>query len=404
MSSAEILRKFSASNINFSIISANRQALILQTEENIDSANLMDSLGGTIKIAKIEKEVAQKDFTLKNLDEFFENINEKITYGISAYGFPKNFYKALIHYASAMKKMLAEKNISARFVPLQQENFLSSVQVEKNNLLKKGFELIVIGSNKNQQIYIGKTESVQNFEAYNLRDYGRPFPNPAGGMLPPKVAQIMINLSALSVPETRNSSLETRHLLYDPFCGSGTILQEALLLGNDVIGSDISKDEVANTQKNLAWLSEYFSVKGKIIKIFVSDIANVLNRVEKNSVDLIVTEPFLGPALRGAVSSLEVKRIIENLAPLYNSALEIIAQVLKKGGMLVMIFPKIGTERLFAKLQSKVQDIYSVEKPIAENILTEYPEIFSELSKDNTIFYARPDAKLIREIAILKKK
>src|SRR5205823_3602162 len=101
--------------------------------------------------------------------------------------------------------------------------------------------------------------AVQPFEQFSARDFGRPGRDDLSGMLPPKLAIIMINLAAN----------DTISVLLDPFCGSGTILSEALLLGyKNLIGSDISEKAVADTKTNLDWIANKFRRDLPDIKIF----------------------------------------------------------------------------------------------------------------------------------------
>lgn len=71
-----------------------------------------------------------------------------------------------------------------------------------------------------------------------MRDYGRPARDARVGMLPPKLAQIMLNLSVKD---------EKSGTVLDPFCGTGVLLQEAALAGFDFIGSDIEPRMVEMT-------------------------------------------------------------------------------------------------------------------------------------------------------------
>ena len=152
---------------------------------------------------------------------------------------------------------------------------------------------------------IGITRSVQPFDEFSRRDYGRPNRDPRSGMLPPKLAQIMINLSRTQKTAT----------LLDPFCGSGTIIQEALLMGyTQVIGSDISQSAVENTKTNLAWL------KLKAQQLIVSNVAALAKHVPAQSIDAVVTEPYLGPPLLGNVPLEHIKNTLHTLAALYHDA------------------------------------------------------------------------------------
>ena len=93
---------------------------------------------------------------------------------------------------------------------------------------------------------------MQPFKDLSRLDFGRPARDDFSGMLPPKLAQIMINLAQVQNPEA---------LIIDPFCGSGTILSEALLMGyKDLLGSDISPKAIADTYKNISWIKDLYKI------------------------------------------------------------------------------------------------------------------------------------------------
>ena len=121
-----------------------------------------------------------------------------------------------------------------------------------------------------------KTVWVQDFEDWGRRDYGRPQVEAHIGMLPPKVARMMLNIAVSG----KRLAVST---VLDPFCGVGTILMEGCELGLTMIGSDIGPKQVARTKKNL----ESFGMKAQV---FVGDARDV-----KEKVDAIVTEADLGP-------------------------------------------------------------------------------------------------------------
>lgn len=299
--------------------------LILETEKTIP----FDRFGGVVKIGEII-ETSIVDY-LKNL-----KIN-KIDFGISRYkkdpiGSPAG---GLQDDEKEIKRELVDAGIKARFVLPKDGTELSSVVVKKQKLI----EFLKYKS------LIAKTIWVQDFEDWGKRDYARPTVDPHIGMLPPKVARMMINIG--SSGQVLGSSI------LDPFCGVGTIIMEALEVGLKAIGSDIDPKQIARTRKNL----EFF---GKKAPLFVFDAQKISEKVK--DIDAIVTEPFLGPA---------DPKILENL---YLSCLENWKKVLKPGGKVVIALPFIIDKAkimgyslvagpfLYARPQAKVKRIWHILK------------------------------------------
>jgi|GEM_PF-3821139 len=101
------------------------------------------------------------------------------------------------------------------------------------------------------------------------------------GMLPPKLAQIMLNLS------------DSNGSVYDPFCGLGTILIESANMGySEIFGSDISREMVNVTKKSIADFVMKKDLKlGSLI--FEADASKIATRLP-DAIDIrttaIVTE------------------------------------------------------------------------------------------------------------------
>jgi len=95
----------------------------------------------------------------------------------------------------------------------------------------------------------------QDIAAYAARDQNRPKRDARVGMLPPKLAQIIVNLAA---------GAEPTGTVLDPFCGTGVLLQEAALMGYGVYGSDLEPRMVDYTRKNLEWLQQEHSDLGPL--------------------------------------------------------------------------------------------------------------------------------------------
>ncbi|MBR3322112.1 hypothetical protein IKG05_00505 [Candidatus Saccharibacteria bacterium] len=194
----------------------------------------INRLGGTLKLA------IKLDY--KPL-EFLQNLPAgKITFGISDYS-NKATNKSARLEALKLKKILIRHGRSVRVVENRQA--VLSTATSLHNGLSSQNERKVEFIKLNQEWY--KVIGVQNINAYARRDQARPARDAKVGMLPPKLAQILINLCG---PLPQGS-----HIL-DPFCGTGVLLQEALLMGYQAYGTDIDKRMVEYSNRNIKWISK----------------------------------------------------------------------------------------------------------------------------------------------------
>lgn len=188
-------------------------------------------LGGTQKLAaEISGSVVEY---LKTLPQ-----DKKITLGVSDFSRGANAFGAQKE-ALKLKRVLVKVGYSVRVVP-NKTAALSSATSFHNHLFSEN-KIELIKYNKKYYRVIG----VQNIDAYVKRDQARPARDAKVGMLPPKLAQILINLCG-DLPEHSR--------LLDPFCGTGVVLQEAALMGYVPYGTDVSERMVEYSRKNLEWL------------------------------------------------------------------------------------------------------------------------------------------------------
>lgn len=369
----------------------------------IDDADFGSSapsqLAGVIKSGVIIKTLAK--ITPEDIAEIlrgFIKTEGKFCFGLSSYNFaslsarttpnPSSERRGLKSFGLEVKKLLKAMGASVRLVESRNDN-LSSVDVVKNKLLSNGVELCIIKIKDSYQI--GQTLAVQPFEEYSERDYGRPGRDARSGMLPPKLAKAMVNIA---VSGSRGLKI------LDPFCGSGTVLQEALLLGHNVIGTDIETSAIAGSKKNIEWLvsrhTELAALSYRIEKADVRQIGNILSR---QSVDAIVSEFDLGPPLSGRENEGKIKSIVLSLNDFYLAALHALQPVLKDNGRAVLAWP------YFRKFDSLIPAFDELEN-LGWRSEAPYPESFKKdfpLSHRDTLLYGRPDQHVWREIIILKK-
>ncbi len=360
--------------------------LIWETETEINPEVLMKRLGGVIKIGEIKEELpdGNEERLLKTLTDLakvkkYQSKEGKFNFGFSDYG---KFQFNKQNLGLKLKKYFSEENISSRFV-ISREKTLSSVVITQNKLIARGIEFVLIKDGPT--IYIGETLSVQPFKDLSRRDYGRPARDDQSGMLPPKLAQIMINLAQVSNYDA---------VIVDPFCGSGTILSEAMLAGyKHLFGSDVSPRAIDDTHKNISWIRELYAVKDVNIKILVKNVVNLSKFIKAGLAEAVITEPFLGPQ-RGLI---DFKTVARNLEELYSLAIKEFQIILKPGGRVVMIWPMFYGQKPI----TPAYDGFRMINMIPEELRTSE---FIKKHNRETIIYGRPGQKVYREIVVLEKQ
>lgn len=365
----------------------NDDVFIVEFGNKINHLDAIKRLGGTIKIGEVTGRVRGR-IEYDDIGHMFATKkDEKFKFGISCY----SRYKKINFNSLGMeiKSNLIKKGISCRLVT-SKEKTLSSVVVEQNKLTSKGIEIVIIEDGK--EFLVGKTLIVQQFKDLSFRDYNRPARDDQSGMLPPKLAQMMINLSGKNYYKGSKTDL----CLLDPFCGSGTVITEALLMGFDcLIGSDISEKAVGDTKKNVSWIIDNYELKNKNYKLINNSVLDISKKVKNNSVDVIVTEPYLGPQ-RGQINFDMVKKELEEL---YTGAIKEFGKILKNNGRIVMLFPVFRINNESRQISPRLDGFKIIN--VIPHDLTKNKLI--KLTGRSTIVYGRENQRVWRELVILGK-
>jgi tRNA G10 N-methylase Trm11 len=128
----------------------------------------------------------------------------------------------------------------------------------------------------------------------------------------------------------------------DPFCGVGTLLQEALLAKAKVIGADVNRWCVEGARRNLAWIEHEYDLQDTDFTVIQGDARNLTQKI-RNEVDCIATEPDLGPPLREVPTESYAQEIMENLTRLFDDFVTDSYGVLRDEGFIVVVTPYIRT-------------------------------------------------------------
>ena len=181
-------------------------------------------------------------YIAKAIPDQVANIPEgKIRLGLNVVDFPVTVAE-VNRTGLEIKKAIKKAGRSVRVVPNSALE-LNSAQTIHNQLTgPTGLELVIVKDGTST--LLAQVVRVQDIAAYASRDQARPKRDARVGMLPPKLAQIIVNLSGA----------QPGYTVLDPFCGTGVILQEALLMGMSVMGSDLEPRMGDYTTANLDWL------------------------------------------------------------------------------------------------------------------------------------------------------
>ncbi len=345
ISSAEIQAVLGLFHVSYTIRWNQAPYMVTETDDRLNAEHLIKRLGGTIKIGRqiaqpIERHLISAQPTGKILFSLSNTSHDM---------------------AMRIKKILKADGKSVRYIEPK-----NTATILHNDLVQLGGDLTIL----DDAVFV--TEAIQPIEALGARDYGRPGRDTTSGMLPPKLAQIMINLS----------EAEQDAVILDPFCGSGTILMEATLMGyTHLLGSDAAENAIAQTKKNLKWLQENRpDTKIKLPKLFCSDARMLKKKLLPQSVDVIVTEPYLGKPLHGREPIDFLKKAAVELGTLYTESLESFKEILKRDGLIVMIIPTFRHDTTWIRV-----------------------ELNASMREEKKFFYARPNQYVGREIKIFRK-
>ena len=358
---------------------------------------IINRLGGTIKIAEEIGVNLSEDDLLAAIRVKLSAETKKIIFGISFYG--DDHTQDVERWGKELKKNLKAEGRQVRYV-FNRESTLSSVTVEKNSLIDKGFEFIVRQPAKKSEggYSLARTVAVQPFESFSARDYGRPSRDSESGMLPPKLAMMLINLSETPLDAA----------LLDPFCGSGTIVSEALLLGyTQIFGTDISERAIADSRQNIAWLmkkegrSDFPSATAEGVGGGLSclPVEKLSAKFAEGSISGIATEPYMGKPKTGQETPEELAREAGELAKLYLEALTQFKKILRPGGpaspaggRVVFVIPR------FTRRSGLPVIISDKIVPQLEKMGFTIDPILPEFSRSPFALYQRPGQFVAREI------
>lgn len=379
LSIAEIVSYISARKVNFEILNFTQDFLVLKIDD-VSKIKIQD-FGGTLKIASVSYFEQYEKFDELNFAKFFPQVGTTMDFGVSVYGDSYKKFKAI---SLGVKKTLKETGIKSSYFHLEPPRTSTThVEVINKNLLETADLIFCRFGN---EYYVGKTLQIHNPFEFQKRDVFKASQR-AMYSISPRLSKIMISFLGIE-----------KGVVLDPFCGFGAILQEAALSGFDVRGIDIEKNCVDASIQNLEWLEKEYKIQipGIRRKVIQGNAKRLTQYFEKESIDGIVAEPYLGPALKAKPDAYLAKNILQELSPMYEGFFREAAKVLRDRGRICIVSPrfqtqagtfKIDIDRLGAKFGFRTVDILKPYKIQHEVPILDFEERH----------------KLIREINVLEK-
>ena len=349
----------------------------------------IERFGGVPKAGKIIAELPRSDWhqisqaIIQNYTKEWSSFEGKITLGISAFDI-KVSPREVQQTGIILKQKLKKVGVSMRLVP-NTESVLNTAVSHHNKLglSKNKIELLVVGINGGKTI-ITESTGAQNITAYARRDQERPKRDAFVGMLPPKLAQIMINLTGLN-----NSQDPTKIKILDPFCGTGVILQEAVLMGYAAYGTDLSEKMVSYSHDNLQWLSEGYHTKFDY-KLSAGD---AMTTKWQQPIDAVVGETYLGQPFSAPPSPAKLDEVVKNCGHIITEFLINLRPQIVSGTPVCIAIPAWrDTKGFFTHL------------PLVETVgrLGYKRHEFTNVSQNDLLYY-RENQVVARELLVLTK-
>lgn len=351
-------------------------------------------LGGTMKAARYLTDLPFTDWN--KIEEYL--IQElpkhtccrppgKVRLGLNAYGFkisPKRINATGLTLKKVIKNPPDDEGRSVRVVPNNAAE-LNTAQVIHNQLLgPTGFDLILIKNG--DKTILAQTFAVQDIDAYAARDQKRPKRDARVGMLPPKLAQIIINLAVT------NTNPHHGAILLDPFCGTGVVLQEAQLMGFDVYGTDLESRMIEYSQENLTWLHDTHKVSSNYYRLEIGD-ATDFQWHNPSAIHFIACETYLGRPFTSIPTPPVLNKVMQDVDTIHRKFLKNLAAQTQPDFRACIAVPAWRTKNGFQHLKTldSLEDLGYTRTSFAH-------------VRDEDLLYHRADQIVARELVVLTRK
>lgn len=365
----------------------NQFTLIRNDTEHFD----IQKLGGTQKAGRVIKTLPAKGWDqAKDFlgQEYFDKHlvevpNNKVTLGISAYNAPGFVSPSHLQgIGMNIKKRAKSAGRSLRLIP-NKELVLNTAVSHHNKLglsVNKREIFIIFTS---QKTYIAESLGAQNITSLSQRDQMRPARDAFVGMLPPKLALMMVNIA------TGRYGDKEADTVIDPFCGTGVILQEAWIRGFNVVGTDLSDKMIDYSGRNMEWLKGKYPRDEISVSLEQGDAMTHDWKLAKDASVAIACETYLGQPFSAPPRDAKLEDVRKLCNTIVTNFLKNIHSQIAPGTTLCVAVPAWTTQ------QDELARL-----PIISAIGT----LGFEKLIDKDLIYKREDQVVARDILVLRRR
>jgi tRNA G10 N-methylase Trm11 len=367
LSLAEMIVHLEDKGILDELVDYSKTAAIVSTRGTISDEEVVDiqsMLGGCFKIGRlvdtIDIDVVERAFPAKGshsrkdrnslkkcswLPSVWDNPRGKrIKYGVSSYPPEQgrttlDFKRFTRSFDEFIKLRLQDERAKkAEYVvyeePDRRDASRTNTALWPHSISKFGLlrppNAEILAAFASTHLYLAKSIAVYDSMLQQFRDDSRPFIS-SDISTSPKICRTLLTLAGARPGDT----------VFDPFCGTGTVLMEAALLGMKCIGLDLDGNAVEGTQSNLKWLGRELGshIDFKVLRGNARDSDKII----EDHIDAIAFEPHLGPVYKAKPERDEALKVLADLTDLYRDTLKALTQILRPDGRIAMTIPVIRT-------------------------------------------------------------
>ncbi len=375
LSIAEIYAIFPTSKLLF----ANKEIAIFDTLYPEDLKERFHTLWWSIKCINLRWIVKDKKWFLSSSISLIEDIWDlsdtwKFCFAIASYWMDLDLFTLWIQLKKELNKTL---NIKPRLVNKNSGN-INAATYKKEWLWKGWIELNIIEADWN--LYFWETIAFQDVDLYAARDMNKARDMQIW-MLPPKLAQIMVNLSWKSSE------------IYDPFCWLWTVLVEShISWKNKIYWSDLNPQMVEASKTNTKNMPEV-----NVFRLDATEIEDV-NFLKWNYSISIVSEWYLWSIMtKWHVTEEKILKERQELSRLYTGFFSWLKK-LNFTWNIVISFPFWtfkGKYMYFEEIYKILDKTWFKAKKLLPNTC-EFKE-----TRSGSLLYHRPNQQVWREIFLL---